>query len=39
MPAGGRVMMRPEENAEAGAGFNGHFRDLNWRYLPYIRPI
>ena len=19
--------------------FNGHFRNLNWRYLPYIRPI
>ena len=19
--------------------FNGHFRDLNWRYLPYIRPM
>jgi len=19
--------------------FNGHFRSLNWRYLPYIRPI
>ena len=18
---------------------NGHFRDLNWRYLPYIRPM
>ena len=18
---------------------NGHFRNLNWRYLPYIRPI
>jgi hypothetical protein len=21
------------------AMFNGHFRNLNWRYLPYIRPI
>jgi len=19
--------------------FNGHFRNLNWRYLPYLRPI
>ena len=19
--------------------FNGHFRNLNWRYLPYIRPM
>ena len=19
--------------------FTGHFRNLNWRYLPYIRPI
>ena len=19
--------------------FSGHFRNLNWRYLPYIRPI
>ena len=18
---------------------NGHFRNLNWRYLPYIRPV
>jgi len=22
-----------------GQYFNGHFRNLNWRYLPYIRPI
>ena len=22
-----------------GYNFNGHFRNLNWRYLPYIRPI
>jgi len=22
-----------------GEKFNGHFRILKWRYLPYIRPI
>ena len=26
-------------SAAAGYRFNGHFRNLNWRYLPYIGPM
>ena len=26
------------EDKTSSANFNGHFRNLNWRYLPYMRP-
>ena len=27
------------QSTSGSKSFNGHFRILNWRYLPYIRPI
>jgi hypothetical protein len=28
-----------DSQSEMDEMVNGHFRNLNWRYLPYIRPM
>ena len=29
-------MLQKNLFSDMGSNFNGHFRNLNWRYLPYI---
>ena len=29
----------PHQVSQTMSNINGHFRILNWRYLPYIRPM
>ena len=36
---GGRQTWHDTQDFQTNPHINGHFRNLNWRYLPYIRPM
>jgi hypothetical protein len=41
LPGGFNISIHSKEHSKHffDSNFTGHFRNLNWRYLPYIRPI